>query len=292
MINTFHQYHMPVCDCCGAHLAAEYDDEAAEAAMEAAGWAKRDGKDVCRLCLRKEAETGRLPERQRYWQYTRHLLAKGNKEPPADGVSIPQTLRRDVGIASCEAGETDCHGPLGLAMTGEGTEEADCHGPSGLAITGEGTGETDRCAGLSPPQNDVEDNGAGRPEEKEKETEHMDENLITGACEAETESDVMETLLTDTVRSIRRELERVEDRSGARFNSSYESYSVLIKALEDKSVVEKDLKDAVKKLWEGVKSENEDAVLAFLGEIERVARESAMAWIHVAAVCQKAEESV
>lgn len=120
----------------------------------------------------------------------------------------------------------------------------------------------------------------------------MDENLITGACEAETESDAMETLLTDTVRSIRRELERVEDRSGIRFNSSYESYSVLIKALEDKSVVEKDLKDAVKKLWEGVKSENEDAVLAFLGEIERVARESAMAWIHVAAVCQKAEESV
>ena len=100
------------------------------------------------------------------------------------------------------------------------------------------------------------------------------------------------SLLSDTVRCIRLERERIEERNGARFNSAYESYSVLIKALEDKSAAEKDLKDAVKKLWEGTKNEDEDVILAFLGEIERVARESAMAWVHVAAICRKAEDSV
>jgi hypothetical protein len=100
------------------------------------------------------------------------------------------------------------------------------------------------------------------------------------------------TLLSDTVHCIRMERGRIEERTGTRYNSSYESYSVLMKALEDKSAAEKDLKDAVKNLWDGVKSENEDVILAFLGEIERVARESAMAWMHVAAIAQKAGDSV
>ncbi len=100
------------------------------------------------------------------------------------------------------------------------------------------------------------------------------------------------SLLSDAVSCIRGERARIEERTGARYNSAYESYSVLIKALEDKSTAEKDLKDAVKKLWEGVRSEDGDVILAFLGEIERVARESAMAWMHVAAIAQKAGDSV
>lgn len=128
-----------------------------------------------------------------------------------------------------------------------------------------------------------------------KETKEMeDTNLITQAeqeAEAETAQDPT-TLLSDAVHCIRKERERIEERSGARFASAYESYSVLMKALEDKTAAEKDLKDAVKKLWEGTKNEDEDVILAFLSEIKRVARESAMAWIHVAAIAEKAEESV
>lgn len=123
----------------------------------------------------------------------------------------------------------------------------------------------------------------------------MDEQNMIEQAEAEQIAEAQSdptTLLSDTVRCIRRELERIKERTGESYNSSYESYSVLMKALEDKSAAEKDLKDAVKRLWEGTKTEDEDVILAFLGEIERVARESAMAWMHVAAIAQKAEESV
>ena len=64
MINVFFEYHNPVCDCCGHMLAAEKDDEAAEAAMKADGWQKRGERDVCRLCQLKERATGRLPEKK------------------------------------------------------------------------------------------------------------------------------------------------------------------------------------------------------------------------------------
>ena len=131
-------------------------------------------------------------------------------------------------------------------------------------------------------------------DEEKLEQQAVDLNMIERE-EAEAAAKAQEettSLLSDTVRCIRLERERIEERNGARFNSAYESYSVLIKALEDKSAAEKDLKDAVKKLWEGTKNEDEDVILAFLGEIERVARESAMAWVHVAAICRKAEDSV
>jgi|GEM_PF-1857291 len=78
MIVVYFEYHNPRCDCCGHLLAAEKNDEAAEAAMRADGWAKIDGKDVCRLCQQKAKETGKLPEPIRFWQYTKHLA--GGKE--------------------------------------------------------------------------------------------------------------------------------------------------------------------------------------------------------------------
>jgi len=47
-------------------LAAEADDAAAEAAMRADGWAKIEGKDLCRLCQIKLKETGRIPDKRFY----------------------------------------------------------------------------------------------------------------------------------------------------------------------------------------------------------------------------------
>ena len=80
MIVVYFEYHNPRCDCCGHLLAAEKNGEAAEAAMRADGWAKIDGKDVCRLCQQKAKETGKLPEPIRFWQYTKHLTERRNAD--------------------------------------------------------------------------------------------------------------------------------------------------------------------------------------------------------------------
>ena len=55
---------------------------------------------------------------------------------------------------------------------------------------------------------------------------------------------------------------------------------------------QKNLKDALKDLWAAVKNEDNTAAAAYLKELERVARQSAMAWVSVAAIAQKAEESL
>ena len=67
MIIRFFGYHNPECDFCGAMLGAEKSDEDAEAAMRREGWQKKAGMDACRLCLLKEAETGRIPERRLFY---------------------------------------------------------------------------------------------------------------------------------------------------------------------------------------------------------------------------------
>lgn len=72
---------------------------------------------------------------------------------------------------------------------------------------------------------------------------------------------------------------------------NYESYALLLKALEDKDAVSKDLKKNVENLWSGVKTENEDVVIAHFREIGRVSREVAQKWIIIAALCEKAEET-
>lgn len=117
----------------------------------------------------------------------------------------------------------------------------------------------------------------------------MNELDIIG--QEETEPD-LGSVVRDTLYCISAELDRIKARTGERYASAYESYSVLMKALEDRTAIEKDLKDAVKQLWDGVKREDDDVVAAFLKEIERVARDSAIAWIHIAAIAQKAEESL
>ncbi len=100
------------------------------------------------------------------------------------------------------------------------------------------------------------------------------------------------SVVQDTFCAVAAELERLRTRSGENYASAYESYSVLMKALEDRTAVEKDLKDAVKQLWDGVKREDGPTTGAYLREIGRVARESAMAWIRVAAIAEKAIGSI
>jgi hypothetical protein len=67
VIVRYYEYFLPECDCCGHLLPAEHSTEDAEAAMRRDGWGKRDGKDVCRVCLLHERETGHLPERMRFF---------------------------------------------------------------------------------------------------------------------------------------------------------------------------------------------------------------------------------
>jgi len=77
------EYYTLECDCCGHLLATEKSNEAAEAAMRADGWAKIDGKDVCRLCQQKAEESGKLPERGCFRLFTKSINIKdieGGKE--------------------------------------------------------------------------------------------------------------------------------------------------------------------------------------------------------------------
>lgn len=123
----------------------------------------------------------------------------------------------------------------------------------------------------------------------------MDEQNMIEQAEAEREAEAEKdpgSLVADMIHCIAGDLERIRIRDGETFNSRYESYSVLLKALDDKTAVEKDLKSAVKDLWDGVKLEDDNTVSAYLKNIERVARDSAMAWVRVAAICQKAEASL
>lgn len=99
------------------------------------------------------------------------------------------------------------------------------------------------------------------------------------------------TLIQDVLHDISRERERDAERCGQYTHSPYESYSLISAALEHKEAVAKELKDCMKQLWSGVKQENADVVCAFCDQISRVARDSAAAWIAVAAIADKASDS-
>ena len=100
------------------------------------------------------------------------------------------------------------------------------------------------------------------------------------------------TLLTEIYDVISNERERDAEETGQVTASPFESYSLILAALERKDAAAKDLKDCVKELWNAVKDRNDGGITAYLGEIERVARESAMAWVRVAALCGKAIDSI
>lgn len=125
----------------------------------------------------------------------------------------------------------------------------------------------------------------------EQEEEQAEAKAVALAEEAGTEEHVT-TLFEDVVRSIGSERERINEAEGKHFASGFESYAVLNAAIEEKAAVEKDLKDNLKNLWTAVKAKNDTEESAYLKEIERVARQSAMAWVRVAAIAQKAEASL
>ena len=125
----------------------------------------------------------------------------------------------------------------------------------------------------------------------EQEEEQAEAGAVALAEEAGTEEHVT-TLFEDVVRSIGSERERINEAEGENFASAFESYAFLNAAVEEKAAVEKDLKDNLKSLWTAVKAKNDTEESAYLKEIERVARQSAMAWVRVAAIAQKAEESL
>ena len=53
-ISVFREFKNPVCDICGHMLGSEKTRAKCEKAMRKDGWIKRDGKDICPLCQRKE----------------------------------------------------------------------------------------------------------------------------------------------------------------------------------------------------------------------------------------------
>lgn len=99
------------------------------------------------------------------------------------------------------------------------------------------------------------------------------------------------SLLEDIFLAVKYQVNRDAEENGAYTASAYESYSLLLKALEDTENAGKGLKDCVKTLWTATKERNEDMQQAYLQEIERVARASAQAWVIVAALAIKANES-
>jgi hypothetical protein len=112
---------------------------------------------------------------------------------------------------------------------------------------------------------------------------------VEGAAESSTTAEATTSLSQDMIHAVANEVRRRED---ATYHSAYESYAILSAELEIKAAVEKDLKKAMSELWDGVKAEDDDVVSAYLQNIARVARESAMAWVRVAAIAEKAGDEL
>lgn len=112
---------------------------------------------------------------------------------------------------------------------------------------------------------------------------------ITAEAEPDREQETPTSLSQDMIHAVAKEVRR---REAATFHSAYESYAILSAELEIKAAVEKDLKKAMSELWDGVKAEDLDVVSAYLQNIARVARESAMAWVRVAAIAEKAGDEL
>lgn len=99
------------------------------------------------------------------------------------------------------------------------------------------------------------------------------------------------SLIGDIHIAVNYQVNRDAAENGAYTASAYESYALIQKALEDADSAGKNLKDCVKTLWTATKEKNADMQQAYLQEIERIARSSAAAWVSVAALCVKANES-
>ena len=96
-------------------------------------------------------------------------------------------------------------------------------------------------------------------------------------------------LLTDVHIIIRRQRERDRVINGSINSSNFESYSLLLKAIEDKDAATKDLKELMKQMWSGVKQNEDTVVGAYAQELCRVAERAISAWTVIGALAQKAD---
>lgn len=117
----------------------------------------------------------------------------------------------------------------------------------------------------------------------------MPENEYTDFCGELEEEEDLGTVLADTYEIIRRQRYRDRIENGAVNSSNFESYSLLLKAIEDKDAAAKDLKELMKQMWSGVKSNEDSVVGAYAQELLRVAERSISAWVVIAALAQKAD---
>lgn len=108
------------------------------------------------------------------------------------------------------------------------------------------------------------------------------------SCE-EIEVEELGTIVADVYEIIRRQRYRDRVDKGSVNSSNFESYSLLLKAIEDKDSAAKDLKDLMKQMWNGVKNNEDTVVGAYAQELCRVAERSISAWTVIGALAQKAD---
>ncbi|MBQ8264130.1 MAG: hypothetical protein IJY96_05070 [Oscillospiraceae bacterium] len=116
---------------------------------------------------------------------------------------------------------------------------------------------------------------------------------IDAACScSDCEEMCVETTLVSDIRvAVENQKERDAAEKGEYTASNFESYALLLKVLEDKDSVSKSLDKNVKCVWDGIKSGNEDVVMAHFRQIGNIAEEVARCWVAIAALCEKAEET-
>ena len=118
----------------------------------------------------------------------------------------------------------------------------------------------------------------------------IDSECSCSDCESCCDTDVT-TLVSDVCIAVNNQIRRDVEARGEYTASNFESYALLLKALEDKDAVNKNLDKNVKCVWEGVKSGNEEVVMAHFRQIGNIAEEVARQWIVITALCRKAEET-
>jgi len=116
----------------------------------------------------------------------------------------------------------------------------------------------------------------------------IDAECSCSDCE---EVSVETTLVSDICIAVNNQLQRDIEARGEYTASNFESYALLLKALEDKEAVNKNLDKNVKCVWEGVKSGNDEVVMAHFRQIGNIAEEVARQWVIITALCRKAEET-
>lgn len=91
------------------------------------------------------------------------------------------------------------------------------------------------------------------------------------------------TVTMDTIDAVSREFRRHPDS----FRSAWEGYAMTKKAIEDVTKLCSDMDKLLKELWDSVKAENDDAIIAYAAEIESRARNAAASYIGVSALAQR-----